>query len=153
MFRRTLRELLDYHCHNWQSDERLSTWNSSIFCSKFRNGRRPFGIITPYGRFCEALNDMLAEIGVQIVDGGLNDIRIVGSITLVVLGAIVGMEWNGKPRFANETIVCFLIIKIYVEISPTTIHGNLNCCLNQFHCRKYHGAIRNWWAVERICQL
>ncbi|EFX60382.1 hypothetical protein DAPPUDRAFT_71961, partial [Daphnia pulex] len=49
--------------------------------------------------FCEALSDMLEEyFGVQIIDGGLNDIRIIGSITLVVLGAIVaiGMEWEAK---------------------------------------------------------
>lgn len=51
--------------------------------------------------FCEALNDMLAELGVQIIDGGINDIRIVGSITLVVLGMIagVGMEWEAKVCF------------------------------------------------------
>lgn len=49
--------------------------------------------------FCEALSDMLEDYwGVQIVDGGLNDIRIIGSITLVVLGMIVsiGMEWEAK---------------------------------------------------------
>jgi solute carrier family 12 sodium/potassium/chloride transporter 2 len=55
------------------------------------------GIIFALG-FCEALNDMLEELGVQIVDGDLNDIRIVGSVTLVVLAMIVGigMEWEAK---------------------------------------------------------
>ncbi|XP_046634308.1 bumetanide-sensitive sodium-(potassium)-chloride cotransporter-like [Daphnia pulicaria] len=50
--------------------------------------------------FCEALNDMLEELGVQIVDGDLNDIRIVGSVTLVVLAMIVGigMEWEAKAQ-------------------------------------------------------
>uniref|UniRef100_A0A0P4YBZ5 Bumetanide-sensitive na-k-cl cotransport protein n=1 Tax=Daphnia magna TaxID=35525 RepID=A0A0P4YBZ5_9CRUS len=51
--------------------------------------------------FCEALSDMLEDYwGVQIVDGGLNDIRIIGSITLVVLGMIVsiGMEWEAKAQ-------------------------------------------------------
>jgi solute carrier family 12 sodium/potassium/chloride transporter 2 len=40
---------------------------------------------------------------VQIIDGGLNDIRIIGSITLVVLGAIVaiGMEWEAKVSGPN----------------------------------------------------
>ena len=48
--------------------------------------------------FCESLNDMLAVLGVKIIDNGPNDIRIIGSITLVVLGAIVGigMEWEAK---------------------------------------------------------
>ena len=34
----------------------------------------------------------------MIIDNGLNDIRIIGSITLVVLACIVsiGMEWEAK---------------------------------------------------------
>jgi solute carrier family 12 sodium/potassium/chloride transporter 2 len=55
--------------------------------------------------FCEALRDMLKEyFDVQIVDGGLNDIRIIGSITLVVLGSIVaiGMEWEAKVDAPNK---------------------------------------------------
>jgi solute carrier family 12 sodium/potassium/chloride transporter 2 len=54
--------------------------------------------------FCEALSDMLEEyFEVQIIDGGLNDIRIIGSITLVALGAIVaiGMEWEAKVSDPN----------------------------------------------------
>jgi solute carrier family 12 sodium/potassium/chloride transporter 2 len=54
--------------------------------------------------FCEALSDMLKEyFDIEIVDGGLNDIRIIGSITLVVLGAIVaiGMEWEAKVGGLN----------------------------------------------------
>jgi solute carrier family 12 sodium/potassium/chloride transporter 2 len=47
---------------------------------------------------------MLKEyFDIEIVDGGLNDIRIIGSITLVVLGAIVaiGMEWEAKVGGLN----------------------------------------------------
>lgn len=46
--------------------------------------------------FCESLNAMLKEYGGhRIVDGAVNDIRIVGVVTMVVilLLAIVGMEW------------------------------------------------------------
>ena len=48
--------------------------------------------------FCESLNDLLKQSGLMIVDNGLNDIRIIGSITLIVLGMIVsiGMEWEAK---------------------------------------------------------
>jgi len=48
--------------------------------------------------FCESLNDLLASLGVKIVDNGLNDIRIIGSVTLIVLAMIVmiGMEWEAK---------------------------------------------------------
>lgn len=40
-------------------------------------------------------------LGASIVDGGVNDTRIVGSITLLaVLGlAIVGMDWVTRVRF------------------------------------------------------
>ena len=48
--------------------------------------------------FCEALNDLLRESGLMIIDNGLNDIRISGSITLLLLAVIVsiGMEWEAK---------------------------------------------------------
>ena len=48
--------------------------------------------------FCEALNDLLKESGLMIIDNGLNDIRISGSITLLLLAVIVsiGMEWEAK---------------------------------------------------------
>ena len=50
--------------------------------------------------FCESLNDLLLTMGVKIVDNGQNDIRIIGSITLVVLAVIVsiGMEWEAKVK-------------------------------------------------------
>jgi len=53
--------------------------------------------------FCESLNDLLASLGVKIVDNGLNDIRIIGSVTLIVLGIIVmiGMEWEAKVYVIN----------------------------------------------------
>jgi len=58
--------------------------------------------------FCESLNDLLKQSGLMIVDNGLNDIRIIGSITLVVLAVIVsiGMEWEAKvDKFINAKIL------------------------------------------------
>ena len=48
--------------------------------------------------FCESLNDLLKSFDVRIVDNGLNDVRIIGTITVIVLTAIViiGMEWEAK---------------------------------------------------------
>ena len=48
--------------------------------------------------FCESLNDLLKDNGVKIIDNGPNDTRIVGSITLLIIAAIVtiGMEWEAK---------------------------------------------------------
>ena len=50
--------------------------------------------------FCESLNDLLIQSGVSIIDNGLNDLRIIGSVTLIVLGCIVGigMEWEAKAQ-------------------------------------------------------
>lgn len=54
--------------------------------------------------FCESLRDLLHSFDVQIVDGGTQDVRIVGSITMLLLTGIVviGMEWEAK--------VCNLLI-------------------------------------------
>lgn len=48
--------------------------------------------------FCESLTDLLVTYDLHIVDGGVQDIRIVGSITIVILTfiVIIGMEWEAK---------------------------------------------------------
>lgn len=48
--------------------------------------------------FCESLQDLLKVNGLRIVDSGVNDIRIVGCTTLIVLTVIVivGLEWEAK---------------------------------------------------------
>ncbi|XP_037815432.1 bumetanide-sensitive sodium-(potassium)-chloride cotransporter [Lucilia sericata] len=58
--------------------------------------------------FCDSLNDLLRENGLKIVDGGINDVRIVGVCTILVLICIccVGMEWETKAQnFLIVTIV------------------------------------------------
>ena len=61
--------------------------------------------------FCESMLDLLKSFSLQIVDGGIQDVRIIGSITIVILLLIVviGMEWEAKVRnfFPNP---CFLFI-------------------------------------------
>lgn len=65
--------------------------------------------------FCESLGDLLDTFGLYIVDGGVNDVRIIGSITIVVLTAIVvvGMEWEAKVslRIQNFLQVKFALLK------------------------------------------
>jgi solute carrier family 12 sodium/potassium/chloride transporter 2 len=48
--------------------------------------------------FCESLVDLLTSHDLQILDGGINDMRIMGSVTIMVLLCIVivGMEWEAK---------------------------------------------------------
>lgn len=82
--------------------------------------------------FCEALNDMLEELGVQIVDGDLNDIRIVGSVTLIVLAMIVGigMEWEAKVSDylftvrLNVLVSCLAIHFLLWKTGPVAIYGD-----------------------------
>ena len=97
--------------------------------------------------FCEALNDMLEELGVQIVDGDLNDIRIVGSVTLVVLAMIVGigMEWEAKVI----TFFWFAVFYFYMcstdlsspPTGPVTIHGHFGCGIGKLHLWKRLGSV------------
>jgi len=48
--------------------------------------------------FCESLLDLLTTYDLQIVDGGVYDMRIMGCITVLILLCIVvvGMEWEAK---------------------------------------------------------
>lgn len=48
--------------------------------------------------FCESLNSLLGSFEMRIIDGGIQDARIIGSITIVILLIIVvvGMEWEAK---------------------------------------------------------
>lgn len=53
--------------------------------------------------FCESLQAMMQSLDVSIVDGGVTDVRIVGSTTILLLLIIVvvGMEWEAKVRMIN----------------------------------------------------
>jgi solute carrier family 12 sodium/potassium/chloride transporter 2 len=60
--------------------------------------------------FCESLNSLLTAHSLAIIDGGVQDVRIVGAITIVVLTIIVvvGMEWEAKvsanaPMFKRQS--------------------------------------------------
>ncbi|XP_058058026.1 bumetanide-sensitive sodium-(potassium)-chloride cotransporter-like [Anopheles bellator] len=61
--------------------------------------------------FCSSLNDLLKSLDTKIVDGGVNDIRIVGSFMLLLMIIIcaVGMDWEVKAQN-------FLLVLIVVAI-------------------------------------
>ncbi|XP_065092680.1 bumetanide-sensitive sodium-(potassium)-chloride cotransporter-like isoform X2 [Ochlerotatus camptorhynchus] len=73
--------------------------------------------------FCSSLNDLLKSFGTKIVDGGVNDVRIVGTIAIIVMVIVcaVGMEWEAKAQ--NFLIVTILIailnFLIGVIVGPT----------------------------------
>ncbi|KAL7038044.1 hypothetical protein ACKWTF_009435 [Chironomus riparius] len=62
--------------------------------------------------FCESLNDLLKNHGLKIVDGGVNDVRIVGMVALVIMIIIcaVGMEWEVK---AQNVLVVIIVGAIF----------------------------------------
>lgn len=62
--------------------------------------------------FCSSLNDLLKSFGTKIIDGGVNDVRIVGTAAIVVMVIIcaVGMEWEAK---AQNFLVVTIVIAIF----------------------------------------
>ena len=88
--------------------------------------------------FCESMLDLLKSFSLQIVDGGIQDIRIIGSITIVILLLIVviGMEWEAKVRpFFSPTTVFFSLFSVlgsssfayYFTAGHSRLHtGNIN---------------------------
>lgn len=59
--------------------------------------------------FCESMVALLSTFDQQIIDGGEQDIRIIGCITILILLIIVvvGMEWEAKVRILLTIIaVC-----------------------------------------------
>lgn len=56
--------------------------------------------------FCESMQAMMTSMDWQIVDGDITDVRIVGSVTILLLLIIVvvGMEWEAKVRMINLRI-------------------------------------------------
>ncbi|XP_050350416.1 bumetanide-sensitive sodium-(potassium)-chloride cotransporter-like [Nymphalis io] len=61
--------------------------------------------------FCESLNDLLKSFDVRIIDNGLNDVRIVGTIALFVMCIICafGMDWETK---AQNFLVVIIVVSI-----------------------------------------
>lgn len=74
--------------------------------------------------FCESMSDLLRSFDVQIVDGGINDMRIMGSITIMVLLCIVvvGMEWEAKAQIGLLVILLVAIVDFMIG----TFIGPLN---------------------------
>lgn len=53
--------------------------------------------------FCESMNALLASYNLRIIDGGSQDVRIIGCVTILILLIIVvvGMEWEAKVSKHN----------------------------------------------------
>lgn len=83
--------------------------------------------------FCESLQDLLKVYNLYIVDNGVNDVRITGCITLLVLTVIVvvGLEWEAKvSEYLAIIQSCFLSSNI---LGPNRIA----CYTTSSNCRLF----------------
>ncbi|PNF24775.1 Bumetanide-sensitive sodium-(potassium)-chloride cotransporter [Cryptotermes secundus] len=75
--------------------------------------------------FCDSLNELLHSKGLQIVDGDVNDVRIVGTIAILVMciTCAVGMEWESKAQNVLTIIIVAAIIDFIVGaiIGPRSV--------------------------------
>ncbi|XP_031836103.1 sodium potassium chloride cotransporter [Nomia melanderi] len=62
--------------------------------------------------FCDSLNDLLRENKLKIIDNGVNDVRIVGTVALIVMILIcaIGMEWESK---AQNFLIAIIVAAIF----------------------------------------
>lgn len=66
--------------------------------------------------FCESMNDLFKSLGFQIVDGALQDIRIVGVVTIIILTVIVvvGLDWEAKAQVGLLVILVAAIVDFLI---------------------------------------
>ncbi|KAK5649405.1 hypothetical protein RI129_000434 [Pyrocoelia pectoralis] len=69
--------------------------------------------------FCNSFNDLLSHYDIKIVDGGVNDVRIVGIVAILVMTFIcaVGMEWESKAQNFLIAIIIGAIVDFLVGAS------------------------------------
>ena len=66
--------------------------------------------------FCESFLGLLTDNDISIVDGGIQDIRIIGLVVVtVLLGiAIIGMEWENKAQIFLLVILLSAMFNFFV---------------------------------------
>ena len=75
--------------------------------------------------FCDSLNDLLSNNGLKIVDGDINDVRIVGTVSIIVMCVIcaIGMEWESKVMYLQA---------VSVLLNPC--HANVDNMASSYQC-------------------
>jgi solute carrier family 12 sodium/potassium/chloride transporter 2 len=113
--------------------------------------------------FCESLNALLTAHSLAIIDGGVQDVRIVGAITIVVLTIIVvvGMEWEAKAQFVLLIILLVAIVDFFIGsfVGPNEeaaakgfVGYNLTVLQENFYSdyREAHGVKHNFFTVFAV---
>ncbi|XP_045483258.1 bumetanide-sensitive sodium-(potassium)-chloride cotransporter isoform X2 [Harmonia axyridis] len=74
--------------------------------------------------FCNSLSELLKHYGVTLIDGGVNDTRVVGLIAIIIMIMIcaIGMEWESKAQNFLIAIILAAMADFMVGtvIGPTT---------------------------------
>ncbi|XP_070501284.1 bumetanide-sensitive sodium-(potassium)-chloride cotransporter-like [Chironomus tepperi] len=71
--------------------------------------------------FCDSLNDLLSKHGYKIIDGGINDTRIIGTVAILIMIIVcaTGMEWEVKA----QNFLLLAIVAAVVDFMVGTILG------------------------------
>ncbi|XP_037292451.1 bumetanide-sensitive sodium-(potassium)-chloride cotransporter [Manduca sexta] len=71
--------------------------------------------------FCDSLNDLLRSNGLKITEDPINDVRIVGTVALLVMCIIcaIGMDWESKA----QNFLIAIIVGAMVDFVVGTIMG------------------------------
>ncbi|CAH1403525.1 unnamed protein product, partial [Nezara viridula] len=84
--------------------------------------------------FCNSLNDLLAEYSVKLIDGGINNVRVIGIIAILVMVIIcaIGMEWESKAQN-------FLLVVIVAAIFDFLVGAVLGPTSDLDKAKGFHG--------------
>ncbi|KAK9507421.1 hypothetical protein O3M35_007276 [Rhynocoris fuscipes] len=102
--------------------------------------------------FCNSLNDLLKENGAKIVDGGVNDTRIVGVVAILIMVIIcaIGMEWESKAQN-------FLVVIIVAAIMNFLVGAIIGPTSDEERAKGFHGFSKetfseNWYPDYRFSE-
>uniref|UniRef100_A0A6P7F146 Bumetanide-sensitive sodium-(Potassium)-chloride cotransporter n=1 Tax=Diabrotica virgifera virgifera TaxID=50390 RepID=A0A6P7F146_DIAVI len=104
--------------------------------------------------FCESLQDLLEVYHLKIIDGDVHDVRIIGSITIVVLTVIVvfGMEWEAKAQFGLLVILVVAILDYCIGsfIGPRSLEARAKGYVGYNATLAYHNLFSDYRLSEGV---
>lgn len=100
--------------------------------------------------FCNSLSDLLKEYDIKIIDGGLNDTRVVGIVAIIIMIMIcaIGMEWESKA----QNFLIAIIVGAMVDFLVGTILGPTSDLQRAQGFVGFNASVieTNWWESFRI---
>ena len=111
--------------------------------------------------FSQTLQDVMKTYGGYIiVDGGINDTRIIGTIVIIAVWGLCGLgaKYESKVNLYNlPSLNCYdcdteILKKTLLSVASFPTHY-CSCCTEQFHHWKHHGTNGFQWKFKRIYWL